>query len=386
MPTPAGPLRSIARARPWVASSRTAASRAKASSRPTYRALVYRPGMTILGRGPQPEDPGRGARGAAPGASARLGGDDRWPRGSPPRQHAQRAERRGVALLHEVGAHDGLPVGARARRPQGARSEQAAAPDGPPHRVLHPDRRARPRPVRGRRRDAARGGHRARPASGPRHRAGAALGRHLRDGSCSSSPPSATAPGRSSPTSGRRTRAGRAASTRPAASCASATRWRSCRRLPEASVDFVATDPPYNVQLPLTMAGGKLAETHANRRTDYAMVTDSPADLANAPDYPTFLDRMGEAFGEIGPRPAAGPLRDGHRARCLPGRSLPVHRRRPRRARVGGRPRAQGRPRSGTRPGRGSDRTAIRARSSRTSRTSTSSCCAGSRRAVSRCG
>ncbi len=69
--------------------------------------------------------------------------------------------------------------------------------------------------------------------------------------------------------------------------------------LPEASVDFVATDPPYNVQLPLTMAGGRLAETHANRRTDYAMVTDSPADLANAPDYPTFLDRMGDAFGEI---------------------------------------------------------------------------------------
>jgi DNA modification methylase len=69
--------------------------------------------------------------------------------------------------------------------------------------------------------------------------------------------------------------------------------------LPEASVDFIATDPPYNVQLPLTMAGGKLAETHANRRTDYAMVTESPADLANAPDYATFLDRMGVAFGEM---------------------------------------------------------------------------------------
>jgi DNA modification methylase len=65
------------------------------------------------------------------------------------------------------------------------------------------------------------------------------------------------------------------------------------------SVDFVATDPPYNVQLPLTMAGGKLAVAHANRRTDYAMVTESPADLANAPDYPTFLDRMETAFGGI---------------------------------------------------------------------------------------
>ena len=74
---------------------------------------------------------------------------------------------------------------------------------------------------------------------------------------------------------------------------------RSCRRSPTASIDFVATDPPYNVQLPLTMAGGTLAEAHANRRTDYAMVTDSPADLANAPDYATFLDRMGDAFAEL---------------------------------------------------------------------------------------
>jgi DNA modification methylase len=69
--------------------------------------------------------------------------------------------------------------------------------------------------------------------------------------------------------------------------------------LEEASVDFVATDPPYNVQLPLTMAGGPLAAAHANRRTDYAMVGDHPADLANAPDYPAFLDRMTEALGHL---------------------------------------------------------------------------------------
>jgi DNA modification methylase len=69
--------------------------------------------------------------------------------------------------------------------------------------------------------------------------------------------------------------------------------------LPEASVDLVATDPPYNIQLPVTMAGGKLAETHANRRTDYAMVSDAAADLANAPDYGAFLDSMGRVFVEI---------------------------------------------------------------------------------------
>jgi DNA modification methylase len=69
--------------------------------------------------------------------------------------------------------------------------------------------------------------------------------------------------------------------------------------LPDASVDFVATDPPYNVQLPLTMAGGPLAERHANRRTDYAMVTDDPADLANSADYPAFLDRMSAVLAEL---------------------------------------------------------------------------------------
>ena len=65
------------------------------------------------------------------------------------------------------------------------------------------------------------------------------------------------------------------------------------------SVDFVATDPPYNIQLPMTMSGGALAEAFSNRRTDYAMVTDDPADLANAADYPAFLDRMTDVLREV---------------------------------------------------------------------------------------
>jgi DNA modification methylase len=69
--------------------------------------------------------------------------------------------------------------------------------------------------------------------------------------------------------------------------------------LPERSIDFVATDPPYNIQLPMTMAGGALAERFANRRTDYAMIGDDPADLANSPDYESYLDRMATAFAEI---------------------------------------------------------------------------------------
>jgi len=69
--------------------------------------------------------------------------------------------------------------------------------------------------------------------------------------------------------------------------------------LAAASVDFVATDPPYTVQLPLTMAGGRLAEVHANRRTDYAMVSEDPADLANAPTHAAYLDAMERVFGEL---------------------------------------------------------------------------------------
>lgn len=65
------------------------------------------------------------------------------------------------------------------------------------------------------------------------------------------------------------------------------------------SVDFVATDPPYNPQLRLTMAGGPLAEQFANRRTDYAMVTADPADLANSATYDEYLDRMERVLAEL---------------------------------------------------------------------------------------
>ncbi|MDQ3871660.1 MAG: site-specific DNA-methyltransferase [Chloroflexota bacterium] len=71
------------------------------------------------------------------------------------------------------------------------------------------------------------------------------------------------------------------------------------RGLPPASVDFVAMDPPYNPQLRMTMAGGRLAQSHANRRTDYAMVTDDPADLANSRTYAEYLDRMELVIGEL---------------------------------------------------------------------------------------
>jgi DNA modification methylase len=62
--------------------------------------------------------------------------------------------------------------------------------------------------------------------------------------------------------------------------------------LADSSVDFVATDPPYNPQLKLTMAGGALAEKFANRRTDYAMVTSHEGDIANSATYDEYLSRM----------------------------------------------------------------------------------------------
>ncbi len=70
-------------------------------------------------------------------------------------------------------------------------------------------------------------------------------------------------------------------------------------QIQDASIDFVATDPPYNVQLPMTMAGGALAEGHPNRRTDYAMITNDPADLANSSGYAEFLDRMTDVLRHL---------------------------------------------------------------------------------------
>lgn len=67
----------------------------------------------------------------------------------------------------------------------------------------------------------------------------------------------------------------------------------------DESVDFVATDPPYNPQLRMTMAGGRLAERFSNRRTDYAMVSDDPADLANSDSYGEYLERMEHVLAEL---------------------------------------------------------------------------------------
>ena len=49
---------------------------------------------------------------------------------------------------------------------------------------------------------------------------------------------------------------------------------------------------------PLRMEDGTVIvqQVKRNRRTDYAMITTDPADMANATSYEEFLDRMGALF------------------------------------------------------------------------------------------
>jgi DNA modification methylase len=68
--------------------------------------------------------------------------------------------------------------------------------------------------------------------------------------------------------------------------------------LMSGSVDMIATDPPYNPQLRMTMAGGPAADAWANRRTDYAMISDDPVDIANSASYPEYLERMEAILAE----------------------------------------------------------------------------------------
>ena len=239
----------------------------------------------------------------------------------------------------------GLPVRARARGAQGARREQAAAADGPPDRVLHQVRRAGAGSVRGRRRNAARRGDR------PRRRGARSASRSSRAGSTSTSGGARLR--RRTRRRGPAARRPRAVRSRAAARTFDPSRLRAaarrcaarcCRRWP---TDRSTSSPPTRPTTPsckLTMAGGALAETFANRRTDYAMVTDDPADLANSADYDEFLDRMEAVLRRAAARPAAGRLCGRHRPRRVPGRPLPVHRRGPRGAGRARRPRPEGRP------------------------------------------
>ena len=130
-----------------------------------------------------------------------------------------------MALLHPVAVDHRLPVRAGPRRAAGARRQQAAAPHGPPDRVLHPRRRARPGPLRRGGRHAPGGRHLPPPAARHRLRTGGRAGRPSTRRSCAPRWPSGTAWGRSSRTSATPIRAARAPSTRRAAGCWWGTPW-----------------------------------------------------------------------------------------------------------------------------------------------------------------
>ncbi|MCL4370122.1 MAG: site-specific DNA-methyltransferase [Chloroflexi bacterium] len=67
-------------------------------------------------------------------------------------------------------------------------------------------------------------------------------------------------------------------------------------KMEEASFDFVATDPPYNLHLERTMCDGRYDGAFANRRTDYDMRSDDPRDLANLGSYDSYLGAMERLF------------------------------------------------------------------------------------------
>lgn len=67
-------------------------------------------------------------------------------------------------------------------------------------------------------------------------------------------------------------------------------------RFPDGHFQFIATDPPYNVHLERTMCDGRYDDRHSNRRTDYDMRSDDPADLANLGSYEEYLEAMEGVF------------------------------------------------------------------------------------------
>ncbi len=114
--------------------------------------------------------------------------------------------------------------------------------------------------------------------------------------------------------------------------------------LPDASVDFVATDPPYTVQLPLTMAGGRLATAHAepsHRLRHGLRRSRGPRQRPVTPGL-SRADGAGIPGGRQGA--PTREIRGGDRPRCLPGRTVPLHRRGARGPSRGRRAGAQRRP------------------------------------------
>lgn len=66
----------------------------------------------------------------------------------------------------------------------------------------------------------------------------------------------------------------------------------------DQTIDFIATDPPYNIHLEQTMSNDRYAEEFSNRRTDYNMRSEEEKDLANLATYEDYLASMKFVFAE----------------------------------------------------------------------------------------
>ena len=340
------------------------------SSRPTNRALVYLPGMAAFYGRARPRPSGLRSCGACGGRSARLARDDRRPRArpTPPTRSTSCPARSGSTSRSRV-LTTAYPseLGHAARKAHGANK--------PPRLMARliefftPDRRARARPVRRRRRDAARGGHRARPATGARHRARPALGGGLRARSSRDLAGRARRrSGRCSPTSAPPTRAARAASTRPGSSCGVGDALAVLPTLADG-VGRLRRDRPA-LQPPAAADDGRRRAGRDPRQPPDRLRDGHRLSRRTSPTPPTTRRSStgwSVVFGELAAGPArpgatrwsssATPTRTG--ATCSPASDLAARARA-----VGLVPRAIS---SGTRPARGCGRTAIRGRSSRTS-------------------
>lgn len=66
----------------------------------------------------------------------------------------------------------------------------------------------------------------------------------------------------------------------------------------EGKMDFIATDPPYNLNFKRTMCTGEYKK-FKNRQTNFREFSDLKEDFSNLPDYPAYLDAMEEAFTKM---------------------------------------------------------------------------------------
>jgi len=67
-------------------------------------------------------------------------------------------------------------------------------------------------------------------------------------------------------------------------------------QMEDETIDFIATDPPYNIHVDKTMCDGKYG--WSNRETDYNMRSEHERDFANLASYDDYLDAMEQAFRE----------------------------------------------------------------------------------------